>query len=98
MLVVHTASPCDRSLIPYRDFMVFNTLIPLSTGSAIPDIPMHFLQTLAPPGYVLGPYDPFPCDNRHTLCRDSGFHDFRCHKPLPLQSPDYRSTDALLVR
>jgi len=53
-------------------------------------------SALALPWLCFGPCDPLLCDHSPIPCRDSGFRDSRCHEPLSSQSPDYRSTDAVL--
>jgi hypothetical protein len=72
----------------------------ISLSSRAPDLRYAdaLPSALALPWLCFGPCDPLLCDRSPIPYRDSGFHDSRCHEPLSSQSPDYRSTDAVLVR
>jgi hypothetical protein len=91
-----TIIPQGHSPVPYRGFGYRNIKLHEPRVYGIPNIPISDapLQTLASPGYVLGPYDPFPCDHRHTLCRDSGFRDFSWRDFLVTENPKMSIPDA----
>jgi hypothetical protein len=93
MLVIHTTSPCDRSLIPYRDSDIALSICmnPVPTGFPI----SRCASSDSSPSWLCsGPIRPFPCDHRHTLCRDSGFRDFSRRDFLVTENPEMPNPDS----
>ena len=85
-----------RLYFGFRGFLMPNVRCSLSSRTLDLRYVDALPSALALPWLCFGPCDPLLCDRSPIPCRDSGFRDSRCHKPLSSQSPNYRSTDAVL--
>jgi hypothetical protein len=85
----------------WLSFGFLGFLMPTAESSLSSRIPDLWYADALPSALALtwlcfGPCDPLLCDRSPIPCRDSGFRDSHYHEQLSSQSPNYRTTDAVL--